>query len=370
MKVIFGTGKAGKMAVERYGKENVRLFIDNYKSGVLDGINVLSLSDYVKESYKNDDEIIVAAFGEIKEEMIKQLSEKGLSYQLYYDIDEERGIGACIHIFGRYPQIRITAERKALEKDNVYHRAFLTAELFRVVLRKFSDELKNYELDLYVHTGDKPDSAYKYLIEKGLDYIFAYSTVDAYKNLVIPIPDYRCFYMNDAYYFEEDMETSIREANKQIDDCRIYWRGSTWTSESRRWLKILADNNPTVLKVEEYDGKTYIPMSANTNYKYSLDIRGYGFTDRVNNLFWLNRPIFLVDRPYRQWYYDKLEPMVNYIPVREDLSDLLEKYKGLEGRSEKYNEIRKSMSKLCKSVLSPNAVLQYTASMIFKYGKS
>ncbi|HWD69247.1 MAG TPA: hypothetical protein VG293_03570 [Solirubrobacteraceae bacterium] len=37
-----------------------------------------------------------------------------------------------------------------------------------------------------------------------------------------------------------------------------------------------------------------------------------------------DRPFFIQDRPWREWYWDELEPTQNLIPVRRDLSDLLE----------------------------------------------
>ena len=33
----------------------------------------------------------------------------------------------------------------------------------------------------------------------------------------------------------------------------------------------------------------------------------------------------LSPRQFRQWYYDRLEPWVNFVPVRADMSDLLER---------------------------------------------
>ena len=63
-------------------------------------------------------------------------------------------------------------------------------------------------------------------------------------------------------------------------------------------------------------------------YKYQIDIDGN--TNSWPGLFQklLTRsPVLKVASPrgYRQWYYDRLRPWVNFVPVAQDMSDLIEK---------------------------------------------
>jgi len=58
-------------------------------------------------------------------------------------------------------------------------------------------------------------------------------------------------------------------------------------------------------------------------YKYLLDIGGNGYSGRLKFLLFSNRPVFIVERNYIEYWHNQLIPYVHYIPVREDLSDLL-----------------------------------------------
>jgi hypothetical protein len=56
-----------------------------------------------------------------------------------------------------------------------------------------------------------------------------------------------------------------------------------------------------------------------------IDVEGYGFSSRVKYLLWSRRPLLLVDREHKEYYYKWLVPWEHYIPVRRDMSDLVEK---------------------------------------------
>jgi hypothetical protein len=63
-------------------------------------------------------------------------------------------------------------------------------------------------------------------------------------------------------------------------------------------------------------------------FKFAIDIDG--FTNSWPNLFvrlLLGCCVLKVEseQGYRQWYYDRLEPWVNYVPVRADMADIEEK---------------------------------------------
>lgn len=74
--------------------------------------------------------------------------------------------------------------------------------------------------------------------------------------------------------------------------------------------------------------KNFIPLSSSSQYKYQIDIDGN--TNAWSALFQklLSGSVVLkVASPhdFRQWYYDELIPWVNFVPVKSDMSDLVEK---------------------------------------------
>lgn len=109
-------------------------------------------------------------------------------------------------------------------------------------------------------------------------------------------------------------------------------------------------------------------MTELSKYKYTLDIRGYGWTDRVKILLQLGRPVFLIDRPFQEWYFDRLVPMKHFIPVKEDLSDLIEKYEYMENHPDVYDDMIKAMAEFVEKYFAPENILGYLKEIVLKYG--
>ena len=76
----------------------------------------------------------------------------------------------------------------------------------------------------------------------------------------------------------------------------------------------------------------YMSMESQVGrWRYLLDIEGHSWSARLKLLFFTNRVVFMVDRPWREYWYRWLVPWEHYVPVRRDLSDLGEKYNLLMG---------------------------------------
>ena len=71
---------------------------------------------------------------------------------------------------------------------------------------------------------------------------------------------------------------------------------------------------------------SYIPTVEFLKYKYVIDIDGNSnswpglFTKLLTGSC-----VLKVESPWKQWYYDRLKPWVNYIPIKKDMSDLIDK---------------------------------------------
>jgi hypothetical protein len=74
--------------------------------------------------------------------------------------------------------------------------------------------------------------------------------------------------------------------------------------------------------------RNFVPLSLSNQYKYQIDIDGN--TNAWSALFQKllsGSAVLKIASPhnFRQWYYDELIPWVNYVPVKSDMSDLIEK---------------------------------------------
>ncbi len=84
----------------------------------------------------------------------------------------------------------------------------------------------------------------------------------------------------------------------------------------------------------------YIPTSEFIKYKYVIDIDGNSnswpglFTKLLTGSC-----VLKIESPWMQWYYNSLKPWVNYVPVKTDLSDLIEKISWCRQNDDKAREI-------------------------------
>jgi len=68
-----------------------------------------------------------------------------------------------------------------------------------------------------------------------------------------------------------------------------------------------------------------------------------------------------------QWYYDKLIPYVNYIPVKTDFSDLDHQYKWALQNDTTLKQIAMAGTKLAKETFSREAIEQAFVNALYEY---
>jgi hypothetical protein len=88
-----------------------------------------------------------------------------------------------------------------------------------------------------------------------------------------------------------------------------------------------------------------IPSEFWLTQKYALDIDGY--TNTWSNLLirmHYGCCVLKVEsqQGYRQWYYDRIRPFEHYVPVRPDMSDLLEKIEWVRSHDKEAQEIARN----------------------------
>lgn len=70
-------------------------------------------------------------------------------------------------------------------------------------------------------------------------------------------------------------------------------------------------------------------------YKYQLNIDGTVAAYRLPYLLAGNSVVFKQDSTYYEHFYSELKPFVHYIPIKRDLSDLVDKIKWAINNDEK-----------------------------------
>lgn len=153
---------------------------------------------------------------------------------------------------------------------------------------------------------------------------------------------------------------------------KAVWIGSEHIKLRRR-LYDMGQQNMDYLDIKLMKWKQFTPNTFMTleeqvmKYSMIIDIEGLGYSGRLKLLLWSNRPVLLVDRPYKEYFYDKLKPWVHYIPVKRDLSDLVEKTKWCINNKNEAAKIAKNALEFSKENLTRNASFKRWDELIQKH---
>jgi hypothetical protein len=86
-----------------------------------------------------------------------------------------------------------------------------------------------------------------------------------------------------------------------------------------------------------------------------MDIEGNGYSGRLKHLLWSHRPLLIVDRPYKEFFFEFLKEWEHYIPVKRDLSDLVEKTQWCFNHYDKALQIAENAYHFSKKYLTRDA---------------
>ena len=195
-------------------------------------------------------------------------------------------------------------------------------------------------------------------------------------SILIPDQDF----LSSAGYLETKLEFMVSSPPWAMRKCQALWRGNTtgiriyehWRGLPRLQLCELANSTPNkeifdvgvssfaqISKNEAKEIKAlgyargFVPMTSSSRYKYQIDIDGNSnaWSALFQKLLSGSAVLKIASlNNFRQWYYDALIPWVNYVPVKSDMSDLVEKIQWLIDHDDEAMQIgingRKLASKL------------------------
>ncbi len=179
-----------------------------------------------------------------------------------------------------------------------------------------------------------------------------------------------------------------------------FWRGTTtgqptepalgWRSLPRVRLCEIARQHPAffdagIAGVTQFDDpavreditnsgliRPFVPADQFNRYRYQIDIDGN--TNSWPGLFQkllTGSPVLKIAsaRGYRQWYYDRLRPWINIIPVAADMSDLVEKLEWLRNHDSAARAIGAAGRELAESLTYESEVQRAadTAAAAFRH---
>lgn len=105
-------------------------------------------------------------------------------------------------------------------------------------------------------------------------------------------------------------------------------------------------------------------------YRYILSVDGVGCADRVPTLLSSANLVFIVASDFHEFWYADLVPFKHYIPVKKDLSDLLDVIQWVNDQTEEtLLDIVARANKYVKTFLSTEAMKCYYVHVLQKYAR-
>lgn len=247
-----------------------------------------------------------------------------------------------------------------------------TIALFKEAFDQIKDKKTLKTKHFYINTDDVSSKINNTLT-------FGYTN----SNDVILCPDFT---------FDKWLECGIDEYNiaiKKIIDGgnnkyiveKLFWTGNLNTQPLRYELLRLGnlfENKLEIIPMDwirkfhkgsMHDFTKYTSLEDHTKYKYLIDCGARGFSGRLKFLLYTNRPLFLVNRDEnkQEYFYNKLIPFKHYIPVKEDLSDLILQLEWAENNYADAIAIADNAREFAIENLNKKSVIEYLTNQLVKH---
>jgi hypothetical protein len=242
-------------------------------------------------------------------------------------------------------------------------------KILKLIKNKYPIAFPDNE-DIFVTFGDRPTHKWIYALYK-----HSFCTTEFYNKQTRAFSPFPCPYFDG--WPEIGMNNSdelIKYFNKNNDapeSNKIFWIGANM-HESRSLLKKLSEENPEIFDVCIMEWKRggpklvsktrYVSLPDHAKYKYLIDCPGIGYSARLKWLIATGRPTFVVEREVIEPWFKSMKPFEHYIPVKADLSDLVDKFKQIENNPALYKKI----SINAKILATENLLLDKQIDILFR----
>ena len=123
---------------------------------------------------------------------------------------------------------------------------------------------------------------------------------------------------------------------------------------------------PLQLIIPDIQKASFMSIEEKAKYKYILNLDGHVSAFRLGHEFSLKSVILIPDSQYYLWFFFILKPNEHFIPIKEDLSDLIEKIKWCKNNDEKCKKIANNGYEFYKKYLERDGVFDYMQYLLSK----
>jgi len=208
--------------------------------------------------------------------------------------------------------------------------------------------------------------------------VFAFSKKRDAKNVCL-FPDFEMFWDLTDPKREQAIDRLSWENKTPI----AFFRGADTGVEDRLRLTLFSYQHPELVdatfhRVEHSEvralleslGKQIVGASIEYHFrhKYLFDVDGYASTySRCRWILLSNSLLLKVQSDYCQWYYKALQPFVHFVPIRRDLSDLIDTLAFLKSHDAEARQIAEQGRGVASELFSREVVDRYVITLLEEY---
>ncbi|BAZ65638.1 hypothetical protein NIES4106_03780 [Fischerella sp. NIES-4106] len=276
------------------------------------------------------------------------------------------------HIYFSYKH-----EKNILKIHNIecfQSRGLSTSYLLLDSMKEVKKKLKK-NVEFIVHTGDYPS----FSSSKIRQYAYCCDKIEDVKYV---IPDFVYGGWAEAGisdYSKIVEQIEVASSNKLVDD-RIFWIGNSDNSPKRKSLLEISEKHPDIVlaidtkvdKVINHKSEfkasqlNYYSIPDHCKFKFLIDIEGVGYSGRLKLFLFTKRVVFIQERNWKEWFHFDLEPYKHFVPVKNDLSDLIEKYQEIKFNCELYQEITSNAYNFAQANLTYDMAIKRLTNILEK----
>jgi hypothetical protein len=221
----------------------------------------------------------------------------------------------------------------------------------------------------YVNFADKPDLNRSRQIT-----IFGNCSVEGYADVAAPDFIYNGWPEAKFENFDEKARSLANASSADPTFDRAFWTGrilaparealAEFSKNSSSSVEIV-DSTPNYNDLIHLYQTGFMTMEEQVaKYRYMIDVEGTGYSGRLKLLLHARRAVLMLDRPYKEYFYDDLEPFRHYVPVLRYSSNILERVDWLRSNPAREAEIIKEAQHFARERLTRAKAIESWAKLL------
>ncbi|CAB3230777.1 unnamed protein product [Arctia plantaginis] len=299
----------------------------------------------------------------------------------FHNLDIRKDINTIIK---KYHQPESTSFCHYAVKDNEIYRECYGKHIgFNMfsdnILLSLARKVKLPNMEIVINLGDWP------LVHKQDDILPIFSWCGNRDNYDIVMPTYDLTESTLENMGRVTLDTLSVQSGAEVPwsqrETRAVWRGRDSRAERLKLIDI-ARANPDLFnasltnffffrdKEAEYGPKQpHISFFKFFDYKYQINIDGTVAAYRMPYLLAGGGMVLKQDSPYYEHFYSQLQAWEHFVPIKRDLSDLVERVKWAQQNDDKAQQIAINAKNFANKHLLPKHVICYHAVLFWEWSK-